>query len=415
MLTTRPRPSIGLAVVAAALLVAAVPPGMARGQTQFPAVLAGHAIMPAATFVPPPADAPESLAVSGKYAAPDGRRRDAAGSVPGTSFVSDRSAARPTGINLPFSGQPVQGFSGIKRAKDGTFWVLTDNGFGNKRNSPDAMLMLHRLRLDWARGAADRLETMFLHDPDRLIPFLVVNEATRTRYLTGSDLDVESIQPIGDAFYFGDEFGPYLVSTDRTGKVTGFWETTLDGKVLRSPDHFASDHPRDAGAVHRDGPALARLRRHGRLPGRPLSLSAARGPAVGRRREGVGEPQRAGVPPDPRVRRGEQPVHGPILEVPARAERQQHRRLQHDRRRHRPDHRARQRRGRRSTGLPWTSPARLLQCPRPVQARLQDRSVPARCRRLRAQGRLHRPARRQGPRGRRRAAAPRTACSRFPS
>jgi hypothetical protein len=141
----------------------------------------------------------------------------------------------------------VQGFSGIKTAKDGTFWVLTDNGFGNKRNSLDAMLMFHRLRVDWPRGAAHRLETIFLHDPDRVVPFHVVNEATAQRYLTGSDFDIESMQPIGDAFYFGDEFGPYVIRTDRTGKVTGFWETTLDGKVLRSPDHFAVGTPATPG------------------------------------------------------------------------------------------------------------------------------------------------------------------------
>ena len=75
-----------------------------------------------------------------------------------------------------------------------------------------------------------------------------MNEATRERYLTGSDLDIESIQPIGDAIYFGDEFGPYLIRADRTGRVTGFWETTLDGRVLRSPDHFAVSTPATPGA-----------------------------------------------------------------------------------------------------------------------------------------------------------------------
>ena len=240
------RPAHRITATAATLVLAAVAPAIA--QTQFPAALAGHAILPAATFVAAPSDAPDSLKLSGKYTTADGRRRDAPGSVPGTSFLSDRAAPRPTGMSLPFAaGQPVQGFSVIKTAKDGTFWVLTDNGFGNKRNSPDAMLMFHRLRVDWTRGAVDRLETIFLRDPDRVVPFHVVNEATPQRYLTGSDLDIESMQPIGDAFYFGDEFGPYLIRSDRTGKVTGFWETTLDGKVLRSPDHFAVSTPATPG------------------------------------------------------------------------------------------------------------------------------------------------------------------------
>jgi len=232
--------AVGLAAVAS--------PTPASAQVQFPAVLAGHAILPAATFIAAPGDAPENLKVSGKYTAADGRRQDVPGSIRGTSFVSDKSAPRPTGLSLPFAGQPVQGFSGIKAMRDGTFLVLTDNGFGNKRNSQDAMLVFHRLRIDWARGTVDRMETVFLHDPDRVIPFHLVNEATAKRYLTGSDLDIESIQPIGDALYFGDEFGPYLIRTDRAGKVTGFWESTLDGKVLRSPDHFAVSTPATPGA-----------------------------------------------------------------------------------------------------------------------------------------------------------------------
>ena len=239
------RPAHLISAAALSILGAVAP---APAQTQFPAVLAGHAILPAASFVAAPSDAPDSLKMPGKYTAPDGRRRDAPNSIAGTSFLSDPAAPRSTGLSLPFAaGQPVQGFSGIKTLKDGTFWVLTDNGFGNKRNSPDAMLMFHRVRPDWVTGGVARIETIFLRDPDRVIPFHVVNEATPQRYLTGSDLDIESIQPIGDAFYFGDEFGPYLIRTDRTGKVTGFWESTLGGKVLRSPDHFAVSTPATPG------------------------------------------------------------------------------------------------------------------------------------------------------------------------
>lgn len=237
-----------VALAVASLIVVSLSP--ADAQSAFPATLAGQAALPAASFVSPPADAPESLKVPGKYAAPDGRRRDNPNSIAGTSFISDRAAPRPTGFSLPFAqGQPVQGFSGIKTAKDGTYWVVTDNGFGSKGNSPDAMLMFHRVRIDWQQGTVDRLETVYVHDPDRVIPFHVVNEAIAKRYLTGSDLDIESIQPVGDAFFLGDEFGPYLIRTDRSGKVTGFWETTFDGKVLKSPDHFTVAVPATPGSV----------------------------------------------------------------------------------------------------------------------------------------------------------------------
>ena len=90
----------------------------------------------------------------------------------------------------------MQGFSGIKRMADGSYLTLSDNGFGTRANSLDAILMFHRLGIDWATGMVSRRETVFLRDPDKVIPFLVVNEGTRERYVTGADLDVESIQPI---------------------------------------------------------------------------------------------------------------------------------------------------------------------------------------------------------------------------
>jgi hypothetical protein len=190
-----------------------------QAQQMFPATLVGHAFLPARTFVAPPKDAPDSMRISGKYTAPDGKRRDTPESIPGTSFLSDKAAPRATGISLPFRGQPVQGFSGVKAMKDGSYWVLTDNGYGSKANSPDAMLMFHQVRPDWKSGSVTLLRTVFLHDPDRKVPFAIVNEATETRYLTGADFDIESMQFIGDSVWFGDELGPYLVRTDRAGKI----------------------------------------------------------------------------------------------------------------------------------------------------------------------------------------------------
>lgn len=229
--------------VVALLFSAGLACGHAQADQTFPVTLAGHAFLPAKTFVAPPKDAPKSLAVSGKYTGPGGKRVDAVGSLPGTSFLSDKDAPRQTGISLPFAGQPVQGFSGIKKAKDGTYWVLQDNGYGSKANSSDAMLIFHRVKPDWKKGSVSLVESLFLHDPDGKLPFTVVNEGTKSRYLTGMDLDIESIQPIGENFWFGDELGPYLVKTDRKGKVLAFFETQVDGKVIKSPDHYAVTTP----------------------------------------------------------------------------------------------------------------------------------------------------------------------------
>jgi hypothetical protein len=218
-------------------------------QQQFPATLAGHAVLPAlAITIEPPKDAPDSFAISGKYTGPEWRRTDAVGTIPGTSYISPASAPRPTGVSTPFKGQPMQGFSGIKAMPDGTFWVLTDNGFGAKKDSADALLMFHHVKPDWKGGTVERLRTVFVHDPDRKIPFLIVNESTKERYLTGADLDIESMQFVGDSVWFGDEFGPYLLQTDRNGKVLALHETKLDGKPLRSPDHYAVNTPAVPGS-----------------------------------------------------------------------------------------------------------------------------------------------------------------------
>ncbi|WP_428668981.1 esterase-like activity of phytase family protein [Reyranella sp.] len=222
---------------------------LASAQPKFPAVLEGHAILPAMTLVPAPADAPQELQLSGRYATPKPMRVDEPETAMGISALSDKAAPRPTGLKLPFKGQPVQGLSGIRDLKDGTFLTVTDNGFGSKANSPDAMLMFHVIKPDWKAGTIERVSTSFLHDPDRKVPFRIVNENTPRRYLTGSDFDLESIQPVGDALWFGEEFGPFLIKTDRSGKVLAVFQTQVDGKVARSPDNPGVTMPSAPGAV----------------------------------------------------------------------------------------------------------------------------------------------------------------------
>jgi hypothetical protein len=228
-----------LLAAAAAILVAAP----ARADQRFEATLAGHAILPAFTMALPPADAPRDLLVSGRFAGPGNLRNDRIGSVPGTT--GSGAGTRPTGLSFPFIGQPVQGFSGIKpvAGEPGAYWVLTDNGFGNRRNSGDAMLMVHRVRPDFRAGTVDVLETIFLRDPDRRVPFRIAQEGSAARYLTGADFDPESIQPVADGFWLGDEFGPFLIHVTRDGRVTRVVETRLDGQVLMSPDHPALQVP----------------------------------------------------------------------------------------------------------------------------------------------------------------------------
>ncbi|WP_411035167.1 esterase-like activity of phytase family protein [Shinella sp. BYT-45] len=200
-------------------------------EREFPATLKGHAILPADTIIAAPADAADYLKTSGKFSTADRKRAEAPGSVMGKDGV------RETGLALPFEGQPMQGFSGIKAMEDGTFWTLSDNGFGNKLNSTDAMLMLHNVRFDWEKGTLEPVKTVFLSDPDRKAPFPIVMEGAGKRYLTGGDFDVESIQPVADGFWVGEEFGPYILKFDLDGRLTDVIATEVDGKPVTSPDN----------------------------------------------------------------------------------------------------------------------------------------------------------------------------------
>ncbi len=228
-------------IALACLLLLAAPASQAQTPERLPATLAGHAVLPAASVMEPPRDAPEAVATSGKFTGPDGARVEAVGSIPGRS--GSGPGARPTGIDLPLPGQPLQGVSALRAAGDGTFWALTDNGFGSKANSADALLTLNRLRIDWATGAVTLVETVWLSDPRKILPFPATLEGTERRYLTGADLDPESLVVDAGGFWIGDEFGPWLLRFDRQGALGQVVPARLGGRVLRSPDNPAVRMP----------------------------------------------------------------------------------------------------------------------------------------------------------------------------
>jgi len=212
-------------LLAVPLAFAALP---AAGQETVPADLAGLAVLPAFSFSAPPADAPRETWISGRFAS-------------GTTPVRDPMSKATNDLRHPFFGQPLQGFSGYaaERASDGSLLALIDNGFGAKANSSDALLSFTRIRPDFEAGTIAVLDRVWLHDPDMLVPFRIVHEATGTRYLTGADFDPEGIQVVGDTVWIGEEFGPYLISATLDGRVTGVYPTLVDGAELRSPDHPA--------------------------------------------------------------------------------------------------------------------------------------------------------------------------------
>jgi hypothetical protein len=211
------------------------------------AELVGRAVLPAATFAPGP--------TSGQFITP------------------------ANGISVPFANkQPVQGFSGVMPGPvPGTYDFLLDNGFGAKNNSADSLLRVFSLRPDFKTGKVvpvnrtsgrdskfDRSDWFItLHgikgqDRTGFTPVFqdadypngagnipVDKQIASQRLLTGSDFDVEGVVRAKDgSYYFGDEFGPFIIHTDRNGKLLKTLPATLPNltgigtnPLIQSPDY----------------------------------------------------------------------------------------------------------------------------------------------------------------------------------
>jgi glycerophosphoryl diester phosphodiesterase len=166
--------------------------------------------------------------------------------LPGGPSGSALGTTPVNGVTPPFPGQPIPGFSGVLADRGGDVLGLPDNGFGAKTNSADFLLAVHRVRPSYrtARGGSGTIavrETLALRDPDRRIPFALTRADRR---LTGADLDVESIQR-GDrgSLWIGDEFGPYLLHVDHTGKVLQAPVPLPGVKSPQSPDLAPGETP----------------------------------------------------------------------------------------------------------------------------------------------------------------------------
>ncbi|GHH11093.1 glycosyl transferase family 1 [Streptomyces lanatus] len=192
-------------VSAAALTFGLASPAVAHpgGQGFGRATLTGFAVLPAETFVP--------------------------GSEPSGAAIG---AGPFNGIAAPFAHQPVQGFSGVVNRRDGTFEVLSDNGYGNKANSADFLLRVHRIKPDTRTGKVAVLGGFNLSDPYRHVPFPLTRA---DRVLTGADFDVESIQRMPDGTYWmGDEFGPWLLHFSAKGRLL---EAPIALKGVKAPEN----------------------------------------------------------------------------------------------------------------------------------------------------------------------------------
>ena len=169
--------------------------------------------------------------------------------LPAASFVdgptSGQFAGGANGVTGPFEAQqPVQGVSALLPETSGRFLAMSDNGFGTKENSPDYVLVVYRfvpsLKTSAGGEATIGFEiAMTLRDREDKIGFPIVAEQEtyhadpevpaeeaipvdeaikENRLITGADLDIESFRRMSDGtFWFGDEFGPFLIYTDASG------------------------------------------------------------------------------------------------------------------------------------------------------------------------------------------------------
>ncbi len=169
----------------------------------------------------------------------------------------------------PFPGQVIPGFSGVVDNGDGTYWAMPDNGFGTKANSADFLLRLYLVKpaFETARGGPGTIAVqrfISLRDPDHQIRFPIVHESGRKRLLTGADFDIESVVRVPDGtFWIGEEFGPFLLHVDATGKVLARPVPFPGGKSPDNPTlgaREAANVPRSRGfeamAGSRDGRRL---------------------------------------------------------------------------------------------------------------------------------------------------------------
>ncbi|MDA0179259.1 esterase-like activity of phytase family protein [Solirubrobacter phytolaccae] len=153
------------------------------------------------------------------------------------------------GVVPPFPGQPIPGFSGALYEGGNRFLAMPDNGFGTKGNSRDFLLRVYKIEPNWLSHKIEVKGFLSLRDPDKKIPFEIVNQTTKDRLLTGGDFDIEAIarDRRGD-LWFGEEFGPYLLHTDATGKVLDAPIALPGAKSPSSPDLQPGEQPTIQGS-----------------------------------------------------------------------------------------------------------------------------------------------------------------------
>ncbi len=165
-------------------------------------------------------------------------------------------AGTTNGITFPLPSQPVEGFSAVLEGREpGEYLAMPDNGYGGKGNSKDFLIRAYYIKPDFktATGGSGTIEVrdfIQFSDPDHLIGFPIVREDTAERWLTGGDIDPESLQRDhnGD-FWMGEEFGPWILHFAGSGNLL---HAPYEIPGVRSPNNPFLDgqpntHPNSRG------------------------------------------------------------------------------------------------------------------------------------------------------------------------
>jgi hypothetical protein len=176
--------------------------------------------------------------------------------LPADTFVPGPTSGQfiepVNGRSPPFvDQQPVQGFSALLKDKDGSYLVLSDNGFGQRGNSSDYLLSMYLVQPDFrtasgGSGVIHIKNIVRLSDPDRHLDYSITRDTDRL--LTGADLDPESFQRDPDgSIWIGEEFYPSLLHFNRDGELLAA-PYTLAGLVsVDNPQGKTATLPRSRG------------------------------------------------------------------------------------------------------------------------------------------------------------------------
>ena len=187
-------------------------------------------------------------------------------------FIEAVNGKTPPFVNR----QPVQGISSLVPVPNepGSYYALSDNGYGSKANSADYVLCVYKVTPDFEAGGGGEVawELAFeLSDPNDVIEWPTVADGETypdsdipvpavirdKRLLTGADFDVESMVLLPDGtVWLGDEFGPFLLHFDAEGRLL---EPPVQSRVLAEQEAdpakwrlpafvtlSSPDHPRPA-------------------------------------------------------------------------------------------------------------------------------------------------------------------------